>query len=81
MNQTINEMLAGTGTLSETDIDHIYETYISPNRFTDRIEDEPERTAILDEVERQSGAVQWLRRRTDIDVIRHQGNAVQALVC
>src|SRR5262249_5448908 len=37
LNQTVNETLARTGTLSKADIDQIYETYISPNRFTDRI--------------------------------------------
>ena len=38
LNQMINEMLARSGTLSEADIDQIYDTYISSNRFTDRID-------------------------------------------
>ena len=38
LNQTINEMLSRNGTLREVDIEHIYETYISPSRFTDRID-------------------------------------------
>src|SRR5262245_62018999 len=38
LNQTINEMLAKNGTLSEAVIDQIHETYISSNRFTDRID-------------------------------------------
>jgi diguanylate cyclase len=38
LNQMINETLARNGTLSETDVDQIYETYISANRFTDRID-------------------------------------------
>ena len=38
LNQTINETLARDGTLSEADINQIYETYISPTRFTDRID-------------------------------------------
>src|SRR3984893_8026551 len=38
LNQMINEMLARDGTLTEADIDQIYETYISPTRFTDRID-------------------------------------------
>ena len=38
LNQTINETLARDGTLTEADIDQIYETYISPTRFTDRID-------------------------------------------
>jgi diguanylate cyclase len=38
LNQTINEMLARDGTLTEPNIDKIYQTYISNNRFTDRID-------------------------------------------
>jgi diguanylate cyclase len=38
LNQMVNETLARTGTLGEADIDQIYETYISANRFTDRID-------------------------------------------
>jgi diguanylate cyclase len=38
LNQMINEALARSGTLSDADIDQIYETYISTNRFTDRID-------------------------------------------
>jgi diguanylate cyclase len=38
LNQMINELLARNGTLAESDIDQIYETYISVNRFTDRID-------------------------------------------
>jgi len=39
LNQTINETLARDGTLTEADINRIYETYISSSRFTDRIDD------------------------------------------
>jgi hypothetical protein len=38
LNQMINEMLARDGTLTEANIDHIYKTFISPTRFTDRID-------------------------------------------
>src|SRR5438034_5649455 len=38
LNQTINEILTRSGTLSNADIDQIYETYISSQRFTDRID-------------------------------------------
>ena len=38
LNQMINEMLARDGTLTEVNINQIYETYISPTRFTDRID-------------------------------------------
>src|SRR6202158_2624731 len=39
LNQTINETLTRNGTLSDADINRIYEAYISANRFTDRIDD------------------------------------------
>jgi diguanylate cyclase len=39
LNQLINETLARNGTLSQADIDHIYETCVSPDRITDRIDD------------------------------------------
>ncbi len=39
LNQMINETLARNGTLSDADIDQIYETYVSANRLTDRIGD------------------------------------------
>jgi diguanylate cyclase len=39
LNQMINELLTRNGTLSEADVNNIYETYISSNRFTDRIDD------------------------------------------
>src|SRR4051812_25851957 len=37
LNLMINELLTRNGSLSDSDIDQIYETYISSNRFTDRI--------------------------------------------
>jgi len=49
LNQTINETLARAGTLSEADIDHIYETYISAHRVTDRIDRVG--TQVMDEIE------------------------------
>jgi diguanylate cyclase len=39
LNKTVNETLARTGTLSQADIDQIYNTYISPSRFSDCIDD------------------------------------------
>jgi diguanylate cyclase len=39
LNQMINEMLARNGALSTSDIDQIYDTYVSANRLTDRIGD------------------------------------------
>jgi diguanylate cyclase len=38
LNQFINELLAHNGTLSEEDVARIYETYISSERFTDRLD-------------------------------------------
>jgi diguanylate cyclase len=49
LNQLINETLARNGTLSEADVDHIHETFISPNRFTDRIEHVG--SQVMDEIE------------------------------
>jgi diguanylate cyclase len=37
LNQRVNELLAANGSLSEADLDHIYSSYIAPNRFVDRI--------------------------------------------
>jgi diguanylate cyclase len=38
LNQKINETLAQSGTLSDADMERIYESHISPNRLTDRID-------------------------------------------
>jgi diguanylate cyclase len=39
LNQVINELLTRNGTLGNADIDHIYESYISPSRITERLDD------------------------------------------
>jgi diguanylate cyclase len=39
LNQMINEMLAREGTLTETNVNQIYDTFISPTRLSDRIDD------------------------------------------
>jgi len=49
LNQTINETLSRNGTLRESDIDHIYETYISPSRYTERIDRVG--SQVMDEIE------------------------------
>ena len=49
LNQTINETLARNGTLTAADIDQIYETYLSPARLTDRIDNVGGQ--IVDEIE------------------------------
>jgi diguanylate cyclase len=49
LNQTINEMLSRNGTLREADIEQIYETYLSPSRFTERIDRVGSK--VMDEIE------------------------------
>ena len=49
LNQIINETLARNGTLTEADLEQIYETYISPSRFTDRIDNVGSR--VMDEID------------------------------
>jgi diguanylate cyclase len=49
LNQTINDLLARNGTLSEADIEQIYDTYLSPNRLTDRIDSVGSK--VMDEIE------------------------------
>ena len=39
LNKAINETLALKGTLTDADLDDIYDAYLSPTRLTDRIED------------------------------------------
>ena len=38
LNKIVNEVLARQGKLTESDLDHIYQTYLSPTRTTDRID-------------------------------------------
>ena len=49
LNQTINETLTRAGTLTTADVDQIYETYLSPARLTDRIDNVGGQ--IIDEIE------------------------------
>jgi diguanylate cyclase len=53
LNQMINEMLSRNGTLREADIEQIYETYLSPNRYTDRIDRVGSK--VMDEIEQVMG--------------------------
>ncbi len=48
LNQSINEALAKKGTLSETDLEDIYDTYIAMNRLGDRMDSV--NTRVLDEI-------------------------------
>src|SRR5829696_8145684 len=38
LNQTINETLARSGTLSDADLEQIYASFVSPTRLTDKID-------------------------------------------
>src|SRR5215470_4570916 len=49
LNQTINETVARNGTLSAKDLEDIYNTYLSPNRLTDRIDSVG--TKVVDEID------------------------------
>ncbi len=49
LNQTINETISRNGTLTTTDLDQIYETYLSPVRLTDRLDNVGGQ--IIDEIE------------------------------
>jgi diguanylate cyclase len=48
LNQLINETLAKNGTLSETDLEQIHDTYLSDSRFGERIDSVG--TRVLDEI-------------------------------
>jgi diguanylate cyclase len=48
LNQAINEMLAKSGTLSEQDLEQVYDTYLSESRFGERIDSVGLR--VLDEI-------------------------------
>jgi diguanylate cyclase len=48
LNQTINETLARSGTLSDEELEQVYASYISPTRLTDKIDNVGSR--VLDEI-------------------------------
>src|SRR3954467_13608931 len=49
LNQTINETITRNGTLTAADVDQIYETYLSPARLSDRLDNVGNQ--IVDEIE------------------------------
>jgi diguanylate cyclase len=49
LNETVNEILARNGTLTEIDIEQIYNTYLSPTRLSERIDKVG--TRVMDEIE------------------------------
>jgi diguanylate cyclase len=61
LNRSINETLAQKGTLGDADIEHIYSTYISPNRVGDQIDTVGPRMAdeikqVLDMIDTAAGS-------------------------
>jgi diguanylate cyclase len=48
LNQSINETLAQNGTLSEADMEQVYAAYLSPSRFSDKIDNVGSR--VVDEI-------------------------------
>jgi diguanylate cyclase len=60
-NRSINETLAQKGSLSDADIDRIYDTYLSPDRLSDRLDTLGSRMAgeirqVLDMIETAAGS-------------------------
>ena len=49
LNEMVNETLARSGTLSEADIEQVYETYLSPTRLSERIDKVGAR--VMDEID------------------------------
>jgi diguanylate cyclase len=49
LNQLVNEVLERNGTLSDADVEQIYDTYLSPTRISDRIDNVGSR--VMDEIE------------------------------
>jgi diguanylate cyclase len=63
LNQSINEALSRNGgTLNAADIDQIYETYLSPARLTDRLDNVGNQ--IVDEIDRVMGMIDAARGST-----------------
>src|SRR4051812_16289038 len=48
LNQSINETLAQNGTLTDSDLEQVYSTYISTTRFSDKIDTVGSR--VMDEI-------------------------------
>jgi diguanylate cyclase len=49
LNETINDILTRSGTLTDADIDRIFDTYLSPTRLSERIDKVGDR--VMDEIE------------------------------
>jgi diguanylate cyclase len=63
LNQSINEtLMRNGGTLSAADIDQIYDTYLSPARLTDRLDNVGNQ--IVDEIDRVMGMIDGARGST-----------------
>jgi len=79
LNQSINELLSRNGTLSQADLNRIYDTHLSPTQMTDRIDTVGAK--VLDEIEQVmamiDSAVGSASNYTDrlVDVARKLGSA------
>jgi diguanylate cyclase len=76
LNQMINEMLSRNGTLRDADIEQIYETYLSPSRYTDRIDRVGSK--VMDEIEQVMGML-GAAAGTASDYTQNLANASQTL--
>jgi diguanylate cyclase len=38
LNQAVNDLMASTGTVSQSDLDELYEKFLSPTRLSDQID-------------------------------------------
>lgn len=56
LNQCINETLQRKGSLDQTDIDHIYDRFLSPSRLTDQIDSVG--AQVMDEIEQVMAMIQ-----------------------
>ncbi len=65
LNQSINEtLMRNGGTLTAADIDQIYDTYLSPARLTDRLDNVG--SQIVDEIDRVMGMIDTARGSTSL---------------
>jgi diguanylate cyclase len=76
LNQMINEMLSRNGTLRYADIEQIYETFLSPGRYTERIDNVGSK--VMDEIEQVMGML-GAAAGTASDYTHNLNNAARTL--
>jgi diguanylate cyclase len=76
LNQMINEMLSRNGTLRDADIEQIYETFLSPGRYTERIDNVGSK--VMDEIEQVMGML-GAAAGTASDYTHNLNNAARTL--